>query len=72
MNIDYVAMHLKCKYVEAVRKQEQLQISFTALTATHPPELIAQWEEEYQMPMPTSDTKPLVNRFQCNFNNIGM
>ncbi len=64
--------HLKQKYIEAVQEQEKLQISFTALTAMHLPLLVAKWEAEYQMPMPTRDTKPLVDRFQCNFNDIGM
>lgn len=36
------AKHLERKYIDAVSQQEKLQISFAALTATHPPELVKQ------------------------------
>ncbi len=63
---------MKRKYIEAMRMAEKLEARFVALTATHPPELIQKWESEYQHPMPTCHTKPLIDCFQCNFNNISM
>lgn len=64
------ARHLRVKYSKAVWMKEKLQRAFQALTATHTSALIEQWEAEYRKPMPMQETKPLIDRFQCNFNDI--